>query len=439
MNLLLANIRGDTGSDQSLASMKHLHFPMGLAIIAGHIRKHRPHHRVFVVDGYLDELGDQDVFGVIGDRDVDCVLMSGFLGNFQYGFAKRFITAFFNGFPAKRFILGGPMASTVPELLLANTAAPEERFICVIGEGEATAIELLDTIEAGGDLSTVAGICYRHADEVIRTVQRPRLVDIDQSVPDYWLLDTKRYAAYVKKNGRCWEIIASRGCYGSCVYCKLTFGKKLTYRSPASLLAEMEWVFHEYGIDAFNFVDDNFLNSDAQVWAFCDALRKSRYRFRWRFQGRADRFSPEIAEALAAVGLFDVSFGIESGSPRILDEMNKKLDLDKAMKNIRAIPPTLDTHATFIVGMPSESELSIAETERFIGNSGLRHVSAGILTLFPGTVLYENARRQGRIPDEDAYCESLGPVYTQPYVNLTRYPDDQLIAWAQRLNRLDRG
>jgi radical SAM superfamily enzyme YgiQ (UPF0313 family) len=201
----------------------------------------------------------------------------------------------------------------------------------------------------------------------------------------------------------------------------------------------MEHVCREYGIDAFNFVDDNFLNADAQVRAFGDALCASRHRFRWRFQGRADRFSADIAAALVSVGLFDVSFGIESGSPRILDEMNKKLDLEQAMKNLRALPEALDTHATFIVGMPGESEESVAQTERFIRNSGLGHVAAGILTLFPGTSLYEKVRNEGRIPDEDAYCEALGPVYTQPYINLTRHSDAQLMAWAQRLNTLTPG
>jgi radical SAM superfamily enzyme YgiQ (UPF0313 family) len=205
-------------------------------------------------------------------------------------------------------------------------------------------------------------------------------------------------------------------------------------RSAGSIVKEMENFYSTYGVNRFNFVDDNFLNNDGHVSNFCRALKESNIKFRWRFQGRADRFSRRLAEEMLEVGLYDVSFGIESGSQNILNEMHKKLDISKAIMNLKDIPSELDTHASFIVGMPSESHQTITETIEFIHNAGIKNVNCGILTLFPGTSIYEYAKFNGFITDDEAYCDDLGPVYSYPYVNLTSYPDEQLLGWSKLIN-----
>ena len=439
MNVLVANLQWDHGSDSSLTSMQHLQFPTGLATIAGEICLNRKDN-LFVIDNYTSDIDENDLFNFIEDNAIDCILLSMFLGNYQYYYLKKFLNQVTKEFPATRVIIGGPLASTVPDLLIRNTTGHTEQIIMVLGEGEETIIDLLDCLESESDLSKVRGICYTESGKIVLTPERPRIKNLDvQSRPAYHLFDTEKYVNYVKSENRCWELISSRGCYGSCRYCKLVFGRKITRRSAQSIVDEMTDFFHTYGIERFNFVDDNFLNSERQSYEFIDALAKSDIDFQWRFQGRADRFPLHLTRALIKVGLYDVSFGIESGSPEILQEMNKPLNLERARQNLRALSRELDVHGTFIVGMPGESHETITKTIEFIEDAQLGHATGGILTLFPATALYEMAHKKGFIPDEDRYCENIGPVYVRPYLNLTGYPDEQLVAWSKMIDEAGNG
>jgi len=101
--------------------------------------------------------------------------------------------------------------------------------------------------------------------------------------------------------------------------------------------------------------------------------------------------------ALLQVGCYDVSFGLESAAVEILTAMNKKMDIDKASANIRSLPSRLETHGSFIVGMPGENQSTIGRTINFIKEVGLKHAGAGILTVFPGTALYDMAKTKGMI------------------------------------------
>ena len=437
MNILLANLYWGYGSDGSLEKMRHLHYPTGLAIIAGEIKRKRK-DKLFAIDSYVQDIKDETIFDYIDKNCVDCVLLSMYLGNYQYRYLKKIINFIVRLFPEVTVVVGGPMASTIPGILLENIAPIDKRVICVIGEGEDTIIELLSCLENKSDLKKVKGICYRNGN-VIFTAERGRIQDLDgYSRPAYDIFDTRKYVDYVKKTNRCWEISASRGCYGSCVYCKLVFGRKITMRSAGSIVEEMEDFYAVYGVNRFNFVDDNFLNSEKQVWDFCDALKRSNRIFQWRFQGRADCFSADLAMALMKVGLYDVSFGIESGAVEILSEMNKKMDIDKAGANIRSLPPELETHGSFIVGMPGETQSTIDQTMNFIKDVRLKYTNAGILTAFPGTILYDMAKARGMIRSDDEYCDNLGPVYVRPYINFTSFPDEQLMEWAESINKAGR-
>jgi len=429
MNILFANFLWEYGKDLSKDNMQHLQFPTGLAIIAAEIQQNRT-DELFVVDNYISKIDDDDVLNFISSNNIDCVLLSAYLGNYQYFYLKQFVNKITGHFPKCKIIIGGPMASTVPKILLENISAKDEQVILVIGEGEKTIVDLLICIENNNNLSKVKGICFIKDSKYIQTPSQARIQNLDEHpYPAYELFDVKKYVNYANTTNRCWEICTSRGCYGQCVYCKRVFGNKISMKSASYIVQEMEDFSLKYNINRFNFVDDNFLNSEKQVVAFYNALIKSKMEFKWRFQGRADRFTPSLAKKLVEVGLYDVSFGIESGSPIILKEMKKMLNIETARQNLKCLPEGLDMHASFIIGMPSESHETIRQTIQFIKSVQIKNVNAGILTIFPGTPLYEEVMVKGIINDENDYCNRLGPVYIYPYINLTSYSDEQLLQW----------
>ena len=208
----------------------------------------------------------------------------------------------------------------------------------------------------------------------------------------------------------------------------------MTYRSPESVVDEMTYIQRTYGIDRFCFVNDNFLASEKYVEDFCAVLEKSKIQFKWRLQGRIEKINVELAKLMKSVGFFGISLGLESGSPEILREMNKNLDIKKAERNTRELLKLgIIVHASFIVGMPSESEETVKETISYIKRIGLQNLNVCILTPYPGTEIYARAKEMGKITDDDTYCENLGPIHEYPYVNLTKYSDDKLLEFRDRI------
>lgn len=410
-----------------------LHFPTGLGIISGVLST--TDHELRVVDNYISDRKMEDILQELKDAQPDYILFTGFLGNYQYGFFKTISHKLRELCPNVVLVAGGPMATTVPELLITHSAVD----YLVIGEGEETILDLLDAIESGRQPSEVKGIAYRGENgQAILTSERPRMKDITGfPFPKYELFNMETYIEYLKDTGRCWEISTSRGCFASCKYCKLTFGRKITFRPVAHIIEEMRLIKERYGIDRFNFVDDNFLINEKRIEEFVDGLRACDESFRFRFQGRADLITRRLACMLREVGCFDISFGLESGSQKMLDYMGKILDVKKAEKNlIEVLDEGIDIHATFIVGMPIEDEETIGETKAYIERIGLPQVSVGILTPFPATEVYRLAKEKGLVVDDDEYCEGLGVVYEDVYVNLTEYSDEQLCRWRDEINSI---
>lgn len=410
-----------------------LHFPTGLGLMSGLLST--TDHQIGVVDNYVPSSTLEDAVKELERAQPDYILFSSFLGNHQYGFFKRITRQLKELCPRSIQIIGGPMATSIPDLLLDRTSVD----YVVYGEGEETLLELLDVLERGGDIGSVLGIWFRTPEgKAVGTLERPRLKDLTKyPLPLYELFDMDAYTTYLHRTNRSWEISTSRGCYARCSYCKLTFGQKITFRPVEHVIHEMELIRSRWGIDKFNFVDDNFLNSVRQVHEMADGLRNAPHHYRFRFQGRADRIDGNLARILKEVGCFDINYGLESGSQAILDTMDKKLDTRRAEENVKQVLDVgLDVHATFIVGMPNETEETFAETKGYIRRIGLPQVSAGILTPFPATRIYDLAKERGLITDDDAYCESLGAVYEDVYVNLTSLPDQTLRDWKQELNDL---
>lgn len=413
---------------------KTLHFPMGLGLIVSALKTTNK-YAIHIYDNYIPGTSYAEIIEAVKTGKPEYVLLSGFLGNFQYTFMKKAINDLKKASPSTNVIMGGPMASCIPELLIDKTNID----YVVVGEGEETAIELLRHIDEGIPVKECQGIVYRDEDgKPAKSLPRARIKDLSTYPhPPYEMFNVQPYIDYVKSSGRCWEVSTSRGCYAKCGYCRLTFGQKISFRSYDHVLAELRYIVENFGINRFNFVDDNFLNSPRQVLEFVEALKEFEHKIQFRFQARADKLTPALAVALRDVGCFDISMGLESGSQRILNEMQKSLDVKKAAENIRGVLAAgISIHATFIVGMPGETTESMTETLDYIKYTNLPYVAAGILTPFPDTRIYTLAKERKLILDDDKYCSELGRVYEFPYVNLTEYSDNQLLEWRDSIDAL---
>jgi len=300
--------------------------------------------------------------------------------------------------------------------------------IIVRGEGEITLLE----IAQGKALSEIDGICYRHNDRVIRNKDRELIADLDDiPFPAWDLHDLRAFSA--PNNARPGEIIKgidasrepvapmifSRGCPGRCNFCSTWWIWKCYRRRTAkNLVDEVELLHNKYNIKSFKFVDDCFTDDKEAIMEFCDEVERRKLNIIFTTLTRGDRVDEEMLERLQRAGNYLISFGVESGSQKILDIMRKEIDLKKVEENIMICKKVgLRVNELLIVGNIGETIDTVNDTVEFVKRTqpDVTSVSNGMM-IFPGTQLYQHSKRVGLI-DEDFWVktEHVYAMYTHGY------------------------
>jgi anaerobic magnesium-protoporphyrin IX monomethyl ester cyclase len=178
------------------------------------------------------------------------------------------------------------------------------------------------------------------------------------------------------------SISTQRGCPYTCRWCSTAvYGQSYRRRSPANVVDEIVWLQQHYDFDLIWFVDDVFTVSHRWLREFCEALENRSVRVRFECITRADRLNEEVIGLLRRAGCFRVWIGAESGSQRILDAMDRRVDATQVRDMIRAAKRADIQTGTFIMlGYPGETEADIRAT--------VEHLKACDPDLFTITVAY---------------------------------------------------
>lgn len=193
------------------------------------------------------------------------------------------------------------------------------------------------------------------------------------------------------------EVIFSRGCPYSCHFCankKLNFGP-IRYRSPELITEEIEYLKRDYNIKALALKDDNSIPLNPNIAKpYLEAIRKT--DIKWRGQTRADGVHPDMVKLAYESGCTDIAIGIESVSPNVLKLINKKINIDDAIKYIKLLDKTgIGIRLHFIVGLPGEPEDIVKQTLNFIDKTNPKSVLLCILCPMPGSEMFEHSENFG--------------------------------------------
>jgi radical SAM superfamily enzyme YgiQ (UPF0313 family) len=322
-------------------------------------------------------------------------------------------------------VLGGPYATASTRTVMRD---PTVDYV-VVGEGEITFYELLESIRGGNEPGSVAGILYRRDGQVVETPARPTIADLDQlPLPSWDRIDMEAYEAHRSTqrftDGRWAVFYTSRGCPFKCTYCHDVFGKKFRARSPEKVIEEMELLIERYGVRSFQFYDDIFNFNKARVLEICRCIREKGWKIDLQFPNgvRADMMDAEILQAMRSAGTYRLSYAIESASPRIQKNIRKHLKLEK-MKQLIADTEEAGilVHGFFMLGFPGETREEVLSTVKFALQSRLHTAGFFLVTPFEGS------------PLSDAYLESAAgefhgeewQFYDNPH-SLSEVPADEI-------------
>jgi anaerobic magnesium-protoporphyrin IX monomethyl ester cyclase len=213
--------------------------------------------------------------------------------------------------------------------------------IVVFGEGEITIEEVLQALLAGrrDSLSKVNGIAYLDSEGTMRqTPPRAQIADLDaQPWPARNAIDIGRYV-------RTWRdvhgqgsvsFITARGCPYKCRWCShQVFGQTHRRRTPALVVDEVEWLLQEYRPDMMWVADDVFTIHHGWIRSYAAEMRRRGLRIPFECISRADRLNEEMLDLLAELGCFRIWIGSESGSQRILDSMERGVQIEQVQRAV---------------------------------------------------------------------------------------------------------
>ena len=246
----------------------------------------------------------------------------------------------------------------------------------------------------------------------------------------YYSAPTKKVSKYKSTS-----IITSRGCPYNCIHCisKLIWKRKVRYRSVTNLVDEIEECVKRYDIREFNFYDDTFTLNKKRVVEVCREIRKRNLKIAWICFGRVNLIDKEMVLEMKKAGCRKISFGLESGSQKILDLMRKNATLEMVRKAVKIVKGVgLEVHASFMLGNVGETGETIRETINFAKELDLDNATFFITAPFPGTDLYNIAKEKGYI-NENTKWEDFAPITKSPPIlcqgNLTK---EELIKWQKR-------
>lgn len=364
--------------------------------------------------------------------------------------------------PQTVIVVGGNLAASA-EILLRKCGVD----YCVIGDGEIIMRDLVAAHRNGRPaedvLRSIKGICFLEPDGRFNfTGYGPKPTAEQIESPDYGILEADGSVTHfvnervtenflgvtggVLAGERLATVIMAKGCVARCTFCH-RFEKGYRQRPIDQLVAHIRMLKERFHVRYINIGDENF-GSDREV-AFELATELGRMGMTWYAAGvRARTVRKDSLAHWKANGCVAVVYGIESGSQKILDIMEKNATVEE---NINALKWTaeagLGTVVQLVIGMPGETDQTIEETIDFLRRVSpyllywRTHAPSEIISInyaqaLPGTPLYEFARERGfigtgdddeeryllRISDTDAYAEDH-------FINYTGLPLLKVLVW----------
>ena len=321
-------------------------------------------------------------------------------------------------------ILGGPHLTLMP----AESMERPEVDLVVRGEAEETIVEIVRAVEESGlkghlqaklllpddPWGDILGLSYRNlAGEVVHNDNRPLRKDIESIPwPAYHLYKIERYTNLqpitdgLDPHARAYTVLTSRGCPHQCIYCsKPITGNTWRARSPEDVVAEWRYLVEEMGATEIGITDDVWNLKLERAKEICRLLiAQGLNRVPWvTVHGmRVDQTDAELFRLMAQAGCKRVGFGVESGNQAVLDAIKKRQtlgDVRRAFREARAAG--LETMGFFIFGLPTDTEETMEDTIQFALELDPDMANFMIAAPYPGTELWEIARREGRLFSTD--------------------------------------
>lgn len=339
-------------------------------------------------------------------------------------------------------VLGGVHASALPlETLLE---LPFIDFI-VVGEGEVTIRELYNEMHGTQDYRRVKGIVFRDkiTGELYMTPKRALIRNLDDApFPAFELFKTEQYRnahvsrGFSRKHLAIMELITSRGCPQNCIFCAshINYENTVRFRSAENIIKEIEAYSRIRRIEHISIEDDVFTLNKALVRELGTYLRHK--NITWNCNARVDSVNQDIALVMVQNNCRKVSFGVESGSERILKLSKKNTTISQIKDAFRVFRRANIRYieGNFMLGSHLDETIDdIKMTERLIFSLQPDFITLTVMCPFPGTEAYAIMEKEGLLLKQRNWLIFNLVTEKLPYKKLHNVSSGELLEWRNYL------
>lgn len=407
--------------------------PFTLKYIQTILRGSDRFYDTLLIDTSIDDCSSQRLIKLSRDWAPDVVVLDSSIYNIES--AVNYINEIKRYLDVLTFAVGnGP--NIFPERYFFTNSPAD---IIIRGEPEEEICGIIEKINQGGDLFEIKAY-YR---ERLKQGEPFFVEDISSlPFPSYSKSEVEWYKQIypiaIYKKIKWGHILTSRGCCNKCIFCspltRETFGNQLRVRNAADVVNEIEeWV--RRGVNVICFDDDDFTADKKHTIEVCREILNRKIKIKWICHARIDNVTSDMLALMKQSGCALIKFGVESGSPRVIETIGKALNGDDWIKRCSLIfkevkKLRIPTIAFFIIGNPGETKIEVMNTLNFAKKLGADLIQVHFFMPYPGSEIHRQIERQ--IKNE--YIDKMHH-YNYPFINLSNMITAELWDMRRRFYR----
>ena len=401
-------------------------FPQGLAYIAAVLLKEGYDLEIYNQD--MHHYPDEHLTHYLDKNHFDVIGVGAIGGYYQYRKLLNVSDAINNSKQRPFYIIGGHCPSPDPEYFLKKTKAD----VVVLGEGEVTIVELMESLATNRYFSNIKGIAFRDGDKIKINEERPLIENIDTiPFPAYNLFPIYYYRLIrmpnAKKTDFVLPVLSGRGCTFKCTFCyRMDAGFR--QRSNENIIEEVSLLKKDYGITYVMLSDELLMSSKERTISLCEAFLKANLNISWNCNGRLNYAKPDVLKLMKRAGCVFINYGIEAMDDLVLKNMNKGLTTKQVIEGVEntlsiGISPGLN----ILFGNIGDNKETLNKGVEFLlkYDDGAQLRTIKPVTPYPGSPLYYTAIERGHIKDCEDFYENKHLNSDLLTVNYTELNDDE--------------
>ncbi len=363
--------------------------PLGLMCLAGYLQEHTSHD-VQIIDCQINDLTYEEIKKELDDIRPDVV---GIYSSISLIYDATQVARLAKEVNPKTFVcLGGPHLDAYP----TETLELPHIDAVVIGEGEKTFTELVESLDKAKPLENVESIFFKKNGSIVKNRHRALEKDLNSiPFPARNLVDNNKYYYAVDTAVTSTSMMTTRGCPAQCIYCA-KMNSVYRKRTPENVVDEMEKIV-KLGIPHINMWDDTFNIDKKRVIEICDEILERNLKVSWTIRSRIPQVDKLQLEKLKEAGCNRIVYGIEAGTNRINNEILKRgIKIEDAIECFRVTKEVgIPMAANFLIGAPEETREEITETIKLAKRLDPEFAQFSILTPYPNSPFYARALQEG--------------------------------------------